>query len=95
MKVMDLLCRYNEGAINVDNSGILQDIYFNTIETYVSVMFGKGSEILFGELECGKSYIYAYEESENCPEGFTENDHVAMCVEDSDGCNIWFYEIEE
>ena len=95
MKAMDLLRRYNEGSINVCNSGILQDIYFETVETYVSVIFGKGYEILFEELECGKSYIYAYEESENCPDGFTENDHVSMCVEDSDGCNIWLYEIEE
>lgn len=94
MKAMDLLRRYNEGAINVDNSGILDDVYFNTIEEYVSIMFGKGSWILFGELECGKSYIYAYEESDNCPEGFTEKDTSAMCVEDGVGCNIWLYEIE-
>lgn len=94
MKAMDLLRRYNTGAINVDKSGILEDIYFNTIEDYVSMMFGKGSWVLFGELECGKSYIYVYEESDNYPEGFTDKDVPAMCVENGEKFNIWLYEIE-
>jgi hypothetical protein len=95
MKAMDLLCRYDKCAINVSGSGILEDIYFNTIETYVSVMFGKGSEILFGDLECGKNYIYAYVNGDELPDGFQEDDVPAMCVLDCYGWSIWFYEIED
>lgn len=95
MKTMELLRRYANGAINRENSGLIEDLYYMTIESYVRMMFGQKAEILFGELVRGKNYVYAYEESEDCPEGFTEDDKVAMCVEDGNGCNIWIYEIED
>lgn len=94
MKAIDLLCRYDKGCIDHNQTGIIENLQFDTLDDYVNGKFGSGSEVLFGELMEGKNYIYAYERSENIPSGFEEDDMVAMCVEDSYGWNIWIYEIE-
>lgn len=58
------------------------------------MMFGESSEILFGELEEGKDYIYAYAEGDEFPDGFIEDDVPAMCIEISVDESVWIFEIE-
>ena len=95
MKAKELLRRYDRGAMDAANGGMLFDIYFDDLENYVSAIIGKGSEILFGELECHKDYVFAYVEGDEFPEGFGEDDQPAMVVSDGYNWNVWFYEIED
>ena len=95
MKAIDLLHRYASGAINPEQSGIIENLYYDTLENYVRMMFGGGAEILFGELDTHKNYIYAYAVGGDFPDGFGDDDTPAMCVELPDNESVWLFEIED
>ena len=54
MKAKELLRRYNEQLVDVNQGGMLFNLWFENLDDYVRQLTGKGSEILFGELERGK-----------------------------------------
>ena len=95
MKAKELLRRYDNGSVDATYGGMIFGLWFENLEEYVTHLFGKGSEILFGELECGKDYVYAYAEGEEYPDGFGDDDTPSMCVEVGDGQSVWIYEIED
>ena len=95
MKAKELLRRYNEQLVDVNQGGMLFNLWFENLDDYVRQLTGKGSEILFGELERGKDYVYAYAKGDELPDGFEEDDVPAMCVDDGYNWSIWFYEIED
>ena len=95
MKAKELLRRYDNGSMDAANGGMIFNLWFDNLEEYVIHLTGKGSEILFGELERGKDYVYAYVQGDDFPDGFGEDDVPAMCVDDGYNWSIWFYEIED
>lgn len=96
MKAKELLRRFNHGEVDIVNGGMLFNVCFDKLQDYVTSLFGKGSEILCGEMECGKDYIYLYAESEDYPNGFGEEDgNPVMLVSDGYNWTIWIYEIED
>ena len=95
MKAKELLRRYDNGSVDATYGGMIFGLWFENLEEYVTHLIGKVSEILFGELECGKDYVYAYAKGDELPDGFEEDDAPAMCVDDGYNWSIWFYEIED
>ena len=98
MKAIDLLHRYASGAINYEQSGIIEKPDYETLESFVRMMFGDNASILFGELDTTnnyQNYIYAYAVGDRFPDGFNEDDIPAMCVELPENESVWIFEIED
>ena len=95
MKAKELLRRYDNGSMDASNGGMIFEACFEDLVEYVGCLFGIGSEILFGEMENGKDYVYAYAKGDDYPDGFGEDDQPAMCVDDGYNWTIWVYEIED
>lgn len=96
MEAINLIHRYNEGSIDIDQSGIFTCISEEDVkhpEKFADWMFGT-DVVVKGSLELGKTYIYAYTQ-EGLPDGFTEEDKPAMVLLSPYGDFIYVYEIED
>lgn len=93
MKAMELLRLYNEGAINHEQSGLLEDLDFDSIDEYIVAVFGEGTEVFCGNLEKGKTYFYVYCHEDDEPVELNDFGP-AMIVNDGYNWDVWLYEIE-
>lgn len=96
MDAINLIYRYNEGSIDIDNTGIFTCIDVEDVECpekFVDWMFG-ADVVVKGCLTLGATYIYAYAK-DGLPGGFTEDDKPAMVVLSPYGDFIYIYEIED
>lgn len=96
MEAINLIYRYNEGRIDIDQSGIFTCIDKEDVMNpahFADWMFGT-NVVVKGSLTLGATYIYAYSE-EGFPDGFTEEDKPAMVLQSPYGESIFIYEIED
>ena len=96
MEAINLIHRYNEGRIDIDQSGIFTCISeedVNHPEKFADWMFG-ADVVVNGGVELGKTYIYAYAK-DGLPDGFTEDDKSVMVLLSPYGESIYIYEIED
>lgn len=96
MEAINLIHRYNEGRIDIDQSGIFTCIDEKDVQdpTYFSEWMFRAKTILKGKLELGATYIYAYSQEFKVPDGFDEDDEPAMVLLLPDGDYVFIYEIE-
>lgn len=97
MDAINLIHRYNEGRIEIDNTGIFVCLDKDDEKHpnhFTDWMFGKGV-VLRGGIELGKTYIYAYSYDINPPSGFNKDDNVSMLISLNDGFFVFVYEIED
>lgn len=95
MEAINLIYRYNEGRIDIDQTGIFTCIDKEDVDNpqkFADWMFGT-DVIVKGGLTLGTTYIYAYTR-DGLPSGFTEDDKPAMILLSKYGDLIYVYEIE-
>lgn len=94
IKAMELINLYDRGIMDINMSGIYEDVYTSGLdmEKHYKHMFGQDFELLFGELEERKNYVYVYSKDFEDDAGF-ENIEPAMMLSNDDGIDITFYEI--
>lgn len=90
MTALELIKMYDKGLLCPCYTGVIEGSI--DIEHY----FGNDSWALWGEVQEGKHYIYAYATGGNEPEEF-KGQMPAMCIatsEDPEEESVWLYEIE-
>jgi hypothetical protein len=97
MDAINLIHRYNEGRIDIDQTGIftcidMEDV--NDPQKFADWMFGT-DVVVKGGLKLGSTYIYAYTDGKETPDGFTADDNPAMVLLSPHGDSIFIYEIED
>lgn len=95
MEAINLIYRYNEGRIDIDQTGIFTCIDVEDVKNpqkFADWMFGT-DVVVDGRLKLGATYIYAYTR-DGLPSGFTEDDKPAMKLLSPYGDFIYVYEIE-
>lgn len=97
MDAINLIYRYNEGRIDIEQTGIftcidMEDV--NNPQKFADWMFGTGV-VVKGGLKLGSTYIYAYTDGKETPDGFTADDNPAMVLLSPYGDSIFIYEIED
>lgn len=97
MDAINLIYRYNEGRIDIDQTGIftcidVEDV--NNPQKFADWMFG-ADVVVKGSLKLGSTYIYAYTDGKETPDGFTADDNPAMVLLSPYGDSIFIYEIED
>lgn len=96
MEAINLIYRYNEGRIDIDQTGIFTCIDVEDVKNpqkFADWMFGT-DVVVKGCLKLGATYIYAYTKS-GLPDGFTEEDKPSMVLLSNYGDLIYIYEIED
>lgn len=96
MEAINLIHRYNSGKIDIDQTGIftcidMEDV--NNPQKFADWMFGT-DVVVNGDLKLGSTYIYAYTNGKETPDGFTADDNPAMVLLSPYGDSIFIYEIE-
>lgn len=97
MEAINLIHRYNEGSIDIDQSGIFTCVSEEDVkhpEKFADWMFGT-DVVVKGSLKLGSTYIYAYTDDKETPDGFTVDDNPAMVLLSPYGDSIFIYEIED
>ena len=96
MKVMHLLQMYDMGYVDIEQTGIIENVQamHHEMEEYVHAMFGDEATIEFGTMRTGKNYFYTYWEGEGCPQGTDEDDIPNMKIHIEGNIYVWCYELE-
>lgn len=96
MDAINLIHRYNQGRIDIAQTGIFTCIDEEDVKNtshFAMWMFGAKS-VLKGGLQLGATYIYAYNREFGVPDGFDEDDKPSMVLLLPDGDYVFVYEIE-
>jgi hypothetical protein len=96
MEAINLIYRYNEGRIDIDQTGIFTCISMEYVKNpahFSEWMFG-GKAVLRGGLKLGSVYIYAYTEDLDSPDGF-DGEEPSMVVLLPENGAVFIYEIED
>ena len=96
MEAINLIYRYNEGRIDIDQTGIFTCVDVEDVkdpQKFADWMFG-ADVVVKGGLKLGLTYIYAYTGNKEFPDGFTVDDNPAMVLQSPYGDSIFIYEIE-
>lgn len=97
MEAINLIHKYDQGRIDIGNTGIftcLDEEDVSNPDGFLKWMFG-GGIVINGGIEVGKTYIYAYAQRDEMPDGFDEDDYPDMVAVTGDGYCIYIYEIED
>lgn len=96
MKAINLIHLYDNGSIDIEQSGIFTCVSKDDVEhpeRFADWMFGT-DVVVNGGLELGKTYIYVYVE-DGLSDGFMDGYKPAMVLLSPYGGFIYVYKIED